>query len=291
MIIPSHRRSTVSLSTWNEFVTLPDLPVGGQGMSLHPVQGRLYVGYGDWTKNLGPTDVISVGIGGDVATHYVGAPADGLDLFREIDGWIYAPLTDPTGAEISPYGGYMTNKGGMWHLVKTDKPMVHTFDIGKTSHGLWLTGSAYINGNDNGTNPSLLLSRDGGGTWEVAFYLPPTSLGRFYGLHIEGDQPYVQASGSGAPVFTSSDGGLTWHETSKAVPNLSAFEYNRPMAFRDPPALTAAQEAILNWGTEYPAEASDPVVISDSAYVVAPNGSGGHSIYRRPAPPVPEQEA
>lgn len=262
---------------WDRWVTLPEQP---GPHTLHYAGGRLYVGAGDWTANLGPTDVVSVGLDGEVRVDLADVPTDALHCFREIDGAVYAPYTDPRGPDR---GGYVTNAGGEWHAVEFTSPlMVHCFDMGATSHGLWMTGSAHRE--DDTTIPVVLLSTDDGATWTEVHAGSRGPSARYFGLWAEGDAVFVRRD-SVPPVFTSSDGGQTWSEVDRPDlhPALSSWGYRRPHYLRTPDP-TPYEQVLRNWTIALPPGGAHPTVVGEHAYVVAPDGDAW-SIYRRPAPP------
>lgn len=270
MIIPSSRRVSDPRSTsWARWVDLPGTLTST--LSIHAVSGRLFVGYGDWTANDGPRDVISVGTDGELVTHLEDSPTEAFNNFREIDGWVYGPLTDPKG---TAKGGYVTNEGGEWHTHLTDINMVHAFDICRTSHGLWLTGSA--RSIDSTTEPIVALSKDDGTTWTEVKVGVRGSVNRYYGILTVGDAVHVMEP-DGGPIVTTSDGGQTWHE-SPLTDRTVFSDYGRPDAYRVPNP-TAQQKALRDWRVALPYRGKAPVVIGRDAYCLA-----GSTIYRRPAP-------
>ena len=265
---------------WDEWAVLPEQP---GPHTLHYADGRFYVGCGDWTANLGPTDLVSVALDGTVTTHYTDVPTDALNNFRLIGGAIYAPYTDPRGPDR---GGYVTNAGGSWRVVEfTSTLMVHCFDMGQTSHGLWMTGSAHRE--DSTTVPVVLLSTDDGETWTEMHAGERGPSARYYGLHIQGDQPYVQARHD-TPLLTTTDGGATWVESEAAVPPITSAGYAYPEAYR---ALnpTPEQQALREWGVMLPPGGVRPIVVGEYAYVAGTSGSGW-AIYRTDAPERMQQQ-
>lgn len=275
MIIPSHRRTNAIPAAWvvHSVLTSPPLPTSNSGLSLWPIDEKLYLGHGNWTSNLGPTSVLSIGPEGDLINHLPAAPTEAFNVFREIDGAIYAPYTDPQGATQGAYGGYATNAGGTWRAVKMNLPMVHCFDIVKTSHGLFMTGSARaVNGT---TEPIVVKSTDGGTVWTEVHHSERWALGRYYGIVAEGDTIFVRHSNAQQPVEASSDGGLTWKSVSRPDlhNSLSSGGYD------DPP------ETITDWTVFPPSGATKPVRMGDKAYCCAQTGTSV-TIYRRPAPPT-----
>lgn len=295
VIIPSSRREKKPYSTWTEWLQLPDFPTGITGVTLHVGQGRIWIGHGDWDHNYGPTDLLSVGPSGDLVTHMANVETEAFDVFRLIDGDIYAPYTDPTNGN---YLAYATNAGGSWHSVTVPTTVAsteHTFDICKTSHGLWVVGSP-TNWKGGARAPVVVLSEDDGATWHKVIESAEGIYGMsWYGIVNHDDQPYIQGiprNGVGKNWrLTTSDGGQTWHESPLDL-DLTPYNYNRPDAYRGL-SPSKADLALRRWAEvidrpyRYPyLWGAWPVVLDGWAYYAADSSESGWSIYRRPAPPV-----
>ena len=275
MIIPSPRRRPATGNTWltHAVIQSPPLSPRNSSIALWPLRNRLYIGHGEWNENLGPVSVLSVGGDGGLVNHLENAPTEAFNCFREIDGSIYAPYTDPKGVEQGGYGGYATNAGGVWHKVKMNVPMIHCFDIVKTSHGLFMTGSARADGNSS--EPIVARSTDGGATWAETHHSSRWVEGRYYGIVAEGATLFVRHSNGQQSVESSINGGVTWRPVNRPDLHmrLSSVGYR------------VSGDTISDWPIKLPSGATKPVRMGDKAYCCAQTGTSV-TIYRRPAPPT-----
>ena len=151
------------------FVTIPQAAGKTFGKkdisSLTLYQGRVYVGYGDYGANNGPTDVVSFDPDtAEVITHLTDVPTEAIFPYREFDGWLYGPCVDPSWY-YGP-GGYVTNKGGEWHTVEVPD-MVHTFDVYADSRGTFVCGSRLDKTNSEIGHAVVLFQPAGQAMWEL----------------------------------------------------------------------------------------------------------------------------
>lgn len=66
--------------------------------SLLAHDGRVYIGHGDWDKNDGPTDVVSLDpVSGTYTVHVEAVPSDGISRFAVLDGVVVGLFSDPVG--------------------------------------------------------------------------------------------------------------------------------------------------------------------------------------------------
>lgn len=132
--------------------------------------GKVFVGYGDWTENTGPIDIVYL----DTATGLHGtaledAPTEAIGCFRTIGGKLFTPWTD---SHVSmPYLGYSTDFGGVWRNVDNGKTgALHLFDAasytGDPGTDLYLCGSDIIDGQGHGI---VYHTINAGATWTLAF--------------------------------------------------------------------------------------------------------------------------
>lgn len=151
------------------FVTIPQAsgkPSGSKAISdLKLYQGRVYVGYGDYGANNGPTDVVSFDPQTkEITTHLKDVPTEAIYPYREFDGWLYGPYVDPRWY-YGP-GGYVTNQGGEWHTVEVPD-MVHTFDVHVDSRGTFVCGSRLDEKNSEIGHAVVMFQPAGQATWEL----------------------------------------------------------------------------------------------------------------------------
>ena len=168
--------------------------------------GKIYPGYGDWTTNTGPIDVISYNTAtGETVTELDNVPTEALWAYRTIDGDLYAPWTDPLGGGS---GTYSTNKGGTWHNVYGPFG-VHWFDITENDGTLIVAGSM-----DGGDGAVAYASKDGGSSWSMVasdVNDPPNGWERYYWAVTTEGRSYMQARDDrkAFPLLRSYDG-VNW---------------------------------------------------------------------------------
>lgn len=118
----------------------PANSVGRQITFMHPYKGVVHVGYGDWSLNTGPMDVVGYdALTAEPVTFLRGVPTEAFERVREYDGALYLPWADPLGGDHT--GGFATNEGGEWHNERVG-PMIHTLDMIKWKGSFYVCGSA-----------------------------------------------------------------------------------------------------------------------------------------------------
>lgn len=179
-------------------------------------ENSLIAGYGDWDFNSdssgGPnarTGIRSL----NLTTKHWGSllytNTEANDVFRTINGVLYAPTTDPSNNSPTGGGGWATNASGTWQtFFPSDlSRAVHIFDIASLStpdKDLWLFGATNnpANGNDGSRGLATVWhSTDGGQTWQTTQTdgsTPADATGGFeryyWGAAING-KLYTQAEG------------------------------------------------------------------------------------------------
>lgn len=180
--------------------------------------GELVAGYGDWDSNVDSFGVpegrvgivplnVTTGQWGPITT--VGSEA--LDVIREINGYVYAPTTDPSDI-LGSKSGYATNRSGSWAMVHDNTNAVHTLDI-----------ASY-----DGRDLLLFGSYEGGGARAVVWRSPtgsnvfsetltdkttsgaPTNFERYYWGALAGGKLYTKAFSTNPEAPTRSYDGNTW---------------------------------------------------------------------------------
>lgn len=152
---------------------------------MHPYEGVVLVGYGDWNANTGPMDVVGYDeVTGDPVTFLTGAPTEAFERIREIDGSLYLLWVDPLGADN--VGGFTTNEGGAWHNVVVG-PMIHTFDMIEWGGDLYVSGSAMYDANAPGgaTGEGVVYRREGSAWVKAHVGIEHAPFTRFYRLWVD----------------------------------------------------------------------------------------------------------
>lgn len=184
-------------------------PWRGHGINaMQPYQGRLYLGYGNWNSNSGGASRLGVDIAwydpitGEFGIDATGMPGEAIEVFREIDGRLFVPNTDPTGSRP---GSFFSNVSGEWLHGPGTVSGEHMFDV----CGTGVPGELFLVGSDGrGTlvNPTVWRSIDNGVTWEVFFQEPfaqnaaRNGYERFYWLAHADGKIYCRAAGMGNAV-------------------------------------------------------------------------------------------
>jgi RTX calcium-binding nonapeptide repeat (4 copies) len=154
--------------------------------------GAIYPGYGDYTANTGPIAITPFEL---PTNQFAAEPAhwansEELQVFRSLNGNLYAPSIDPID-RIRPDDYLETPPTGPWTSLDVVEAL-HVYDMAARTGGeLWMVGSA-------GDNAVAWRSLDGGVTWSTALTVPPRSSGvgdfaRFYFAGVYQNALYVQA--------------------------------------------------------------------------------------------------
>lgn len=184
---PSVARSTEQSAAIWLGNPIAGIPYSAQHIwDLQVWRGRVYLGYGDWSENLGPvtiwyyTPTASAFVS---ETVYVSetrpaAPVDeeAIDRYVVIDGDLYIPGTDPL--ESWNWGNFYRNDGTGWIKYRAIPHSIHTFDM--EGYG----GELFTSIGPNAA-AGLLRSGDGGLVWTSAIseVCPPSYYNRFYELY------------------------------------------------------------------------------------------------------------
>lgn len=126
---------------------------------------HVFIGYGDWNNNDGPTDLVSLNPKTQQYTvHEKSVPSESLGSIKVIDDRVYALYTDPTGFwnDTEPFTTYPKLPYPIGKAV-----WVHVFDIIKHNNALWVFGSSIAN---DQFPASASSSIDGGKTWTHYYF-------------------------------------------------------------------------------------------------------------------------
>jgi hypothetical protein len=160
--------------------------------TLEVFNGRLYVGYGDYTADSGPIAVVAV----DLETGTIGEPllshtSEAIYIYRQVAGQLFAPDIDPRGTRMA---GFARGVAGVDADRWTDEKVVralHLFDVASfDGSDLWLFGSL-------GSDAVAWRSRDGGSIWSTILSAAPRTddgFARFYCGFALGGRLYTQVT-------------------------------------------------------------------------------------------------
>ena len=181
--------------------------------TLHPFNGKIYAGFGDYGANTGPIGIRPFDPAtGTFGNRLLNSGTEAVYIYRNIDGRLYAPHIDPIAGESS--GGYA--RGTASGLTETwiDRfpvTAVHMFDMASYGGSLWMVGS-------QGNNAAVWRSTDAGATWQLSLSVAPTTSPfiRFYGVAPYDGKLYVQRheANSTSNVFD----GTSWTDGPDLIP-------------------------------------------------------------------------
>ena len=180
--------------------------------------GKIYPAYGNYDDNTGPIDIEAL----DPATGTFGpkaltVPTEELNVFRTINGKMYAPMIDPQ-LPWTANVGYATNASGTW-TNEFKAPAQHIFDVATmTGTDLWMLGSA-SNPDGSEMGAAAYRSTDGGATWKLVANdaSPGGSNGyeRYYWAKAINGKMYMQAQAvNPGPAPLRIFDGNTWTSTT-----------------------------------------------------------------------------
>jgi Ca2+-binding RTX toxin-like protein len=176
--------------------------------------GAIYAGYGDYDANTGPIAITPFALSTDqfAAQPALWADSEELQVFRSLNGNLYAPSIDPRTAD--DYSE--TPLAGPWR-GRNVVDALHIYDMATRTGGeLWMVGSA-------GDNAVAWRSLDEGVTWSIALAVPPrqsADFARFYFAGVHQNTLYVQAVDNGGGKHPASEvfDGSDWSDGPDLLP-------------------------------------------------------------------------
>ena len=197
----------------------------GQGLhTLHAVEGKLFVGYGDYAFDTGPIALryydpaqeafsASLGISNTEAVHRI----------QNVGSQVFALTSDPLDLDPGGYLGGQVDNPSSWMAVES-LPFAHVYDLASLEGDqpkLFLSGSG---GPTSLFQSVVYASSDGGDSWQLSLDvgLPEGVTGgngnfsRFYGAAELNGQVYVQQvlfqQGIAEPLALFQHDGESWTE-------------------------------------------------------------------------------
>lgn len=199
---------------------------------LHPHDGRIYYGYGDYSENSGSYGA-ELGLdppGTNVSyldpktnkTHvaFKAFRTEAVLTYRTFDGDLYVPNIDPSaGAKAD--NSYVTNKGGSWRdVASAGAEAAHIYDVAKVGSSVFVAGSNRAAADDKAQYRGVIFrSNDSGASFRESLTETPkvvserTGFERFYWVGAIGKKVYARAAVAGAPairVLDTTQPGNTW---------------------------------------------------------------------------------
>lgn len=212
---------------------------------LHPHNGVMLIGYGDFNDNLGPVDVIGYSLSaGQPVTLHTNVMNEGWDRIRIIDGHVYLPWTDPK-TYAGNQGGFTTDRTGEWTDVKIGpgNSMLHTFDIIQIDGHILACGSRDASSIGEDYPPGTIgygtvWREDSPGVWVEALRgAGRNAFARFYSFKTMPDgKVRVQNTAGGVETFETIDG-IDWYSVTDTA--WTSTPYWGVNSFDPPPPLPA----------------------------------------------------
>ena len=122
---------------------------------LQAFDGKLFVGYGDWDVNTGPTDVISFDPKAGIFAHETTLPEEAIDRYRVLDGALYVPGVDA----MDPINGAIYRRvAGQWQRIVLPQ-VAHALDVLRHGEELCVALQGRMSAG------AVRCTRDDGATW------------------------------------------------------------------------------------------------------------------------------
>lgn len=212
--------------------------------ALHGYNNKIYVGYGDYGANTGPTVIRAWDLStGDWTPALMTFQTEAIYNYREINGALYAPAIDPDNFENHSYA-YTVGDTDMWqegsHLdIDNDPWPMHVYDIAGYKGDLFVAASIHHT-TGGGDIAAIYKSTDSGATWTLDHQVAPApgDNNRFYGLAVYDGKLWTQAD-----AFSNKPGladvsqvydGTSWTTGPSMRPlNSNDVMITHPVAFAD----------------------------------------------------------
>lgn len=128
----------------------------------HTWRDRLYIGYGDWNNNTGPTHVLYYDRHLDNFKGGFRVDDESIDRYYSFDNILYIPGVD--AREAWTWGNVYRNTGDGWIKFRTLPNAIHVFCMGKYQGNLY-AGTREWDAPNNTAYGKVLVSRNDGETW------------------------------------------------------------------------------------------------------------------------------
>ena len=142
-----------------------------QLQQVHCHAGLVFVGYGDWNANTGPSSIVSWDGAAFTAEHAFENEAN--HAFRVVDGQLWALAVDRRSSTV---GYCRRGADGTWSDVEVLPASYHVFDVAE------LGGTIYLAGAGDGGDGIVMVwaSTDGGSTWSASLTIEGYPNARAY---------------------------------------------------------------------------------------------------------------
>lgn len=190
--------------------------------ALHSYDGRVWIGYGDFTKNTGPIAVLSYEPQSGALAADQTVSTEEVLRFATWDGALFIADSDARGHEAEGSVFRLVGAAGTWETMTPIAGAVHTFDVGVFG-GRLLAATGSIKGG----SAWLMSTDDGGLTWQDEHSTPTdaASFARYTHIGVDGDRLLVFGRLHGTPsqrLGFFRDPGAAW-QTLGGLPGGSSF--------------------------------------------------------------------
>ncbi len=146
--------------------------------TLHVFENKLFIGYGDYGVNTGPTDIIYYNFLDNTWNNSFTIQEEAIERYVEIDNKLYIPGVDAT--DNWEFGNYYIYDGTKWEKKRNIPNGIHVFDIEKYNDRLYCaTGNYLKTDSSNGVAPGAVLSSEHGNSW-IYDYISPSDKNLVY---------------------------------------------------------------------------------------------------------------
>ncbi|MCK4524637.1 hypothetical protein KAU15_06895 [candidate division WOR-3 bacterium] len=146
--------------------------------TLHIFENKLFIGYGDYGINTGPTDIIYYNFMDCTWNNAFTIQEEAIEHYVEIDNKLYIPGVDAT--DNWDFGNYYICDGIEWEKKRNIPNGIHVFDIEKYNDRLYCaTGNFLKTDSVNGLAPGAVLSSEHGNKW-IYDYISPSDKNLVY---------------------------------------------------------------------------------------------------------------
>lgn len=211
------------LGVINEIANSPTLSAK-QIVQLHPFNGKVFMGYGDWTNTIqAGCDVLAYDPAQKTVINYGHVATDALWSMRTVGDEMWAIVTDPEIGTDPDYG--LVKSDNSFKIVKTSNANPwHSFDAVLFKGKKYLCGAARTSESvDTPTVWEYYLQYGTLDQFKVSY--KSAGYGRMYALAVLGDAMYAFAA-SGTIVKTTD--GVTW----STIPLRISGTLTKPMLYK-----------------------------------------------------------
>lgn len=163
----AEQSSSINVTTKLETLGQPftyDTDLDAQNVwDMQSYNGKIYLGYGDYDKNTGPTPIICYDPSSSKFITEYSAQDEEINTYKVLNGQLYVSGLDPIKWLT---GDFYRMENGIWKQYKNLPQTIHTFDMAYYNNRLYAATALinYYNGEEMSLG-QILESSDNGNTW------------------------------------------------------------------------------------------------------------------------------